>query len=90
MSAEAAALVARMKTLSGYIRRVDTASSSDSANGRRCRMIQIGDLVVYVKDGAKGVVIHAEEDRFQILWEDDFVSWEKSELLRVTPYGQKQ
>lgn len=53
-------------------------------------MIQIGDLVVYVKDGAKGVVIHAEEDRFQILWEDDFVSWEKSELLRVTPYGQKQ
>ncbi|BAH42710.1 hypothetical protein BBR47_17330 [Brevibacillus brevis NBRC 100599] len=44
-------------------------------------MIQVGDLVVYVKDGAKGVVIHMEEDRFQIKWEDDFVSWEKREWL---------
>lgn len=36
---------------------------------------------MYVKDGAKGVVIHIEEDRFQIKWEDDFVSWEKREWL---------
>ncbi|MGG4452422.1 hypothetical protein [Brevibacillus porteri] len=44
-------------------------------------MIQVGDLVVYVKDGAKGVVVHIEEDRFQVKWEDDFVSWEKREWL---------
>ncbi|GEC92808.1 MULTISPECIES: hypothetical protein [Brevibacillus] len=48
-------------------------------------MIQVGDLVVYVKDGAKGVVIHIEEDRFQIKWEDDFVSWEKKEWLLTSP-----
>ncbi|MGK5508661.1 hypothetical protein [Brevibacillus formosus] len=51
-------------------------------------MIQVGDLVVYVKDGAKGVVIHIEEDRFQIKWEDDFVSWEKREWLLPSPLEQ--
>ncbi|MFF0827453.1 hypothetical protein ACFYU8_11285 [Brevibacillus sp. NPDC003359] len=57
-------------------------------------MIQVGDLVVYVKDGAKGVVVHIEEDRFQVKWEDDFVSWEKRELLLTSPlehgYPSKQ
>ncbi|MFS0555254.1 hypothetical protein [Brevibacillus sp. 179-C9.3 HS] len=47
-------------------------------------MIQVGDLVVYVKDGAKGVVLHIEEDRFQVKWEDDFVSWEKREWLQAS------
>lgn len=43
---------------------------------------------MYVKDGAKGVVIHIEEDRFQIKWEDDFVSWEKREWLLPSPLEQ--
>jgi hypothetical protein len=51
-------------------------------------VIQVGDLVVYVKDGAKGVVIQMEEDRFQVKWEDDFVSWEKREWLLPNPLEQ--
>lgn len=44
-------------------------------------MIEEGDSVVYVRDGARGVVVRVEEDRFLIFWEDTFVSWEPVHLL---------
>ncbi|GIO04827.1 hypothetical protein J31TS6_08550 [Brevibacillus reuszeri] len=46
-------------------------------------MIQIGDMVVYVKDGARGIVIGLEGEKYHIKWEDDFVSWEEREWLRL-------
>lgn len=42
----------------------------------------VGDYVVYVRDGARGVVYCVEGNRYQILWEDHFVSWEEGALLR--------
>ncbi|MGE7270707.1 hypothetical protein ACQKK5_04535 [Brevibacillus panacihumi] len=44
-------------------------------------MIEEGDSVVYVRDGARGVVVRVEEDRFLIFWEDTFVSWEPVHLV---------
>ncbi|WNC16621.1 hypothetical protein [Brevibacillus brevis] len=44
-------------------------------------MIKEGDKVVYLKDGVRGIVIRVEEDRCHVLWEDEFASWEKMELL---------
>jgi len=46
-------------------------------------MIQEGDKVVFLKDGVRGIVIRVEEDRCHVLWEDEFVRWEKKELLRL-------
>ena len=45
-------------------------------------MFRVGDRVVYIKDGAVGVIISIQEDRYHIVWEDNFSSWEKAELLR--------
>ncbi|MGZ0052640.1 hypothetical protein [Brevibacillus gelatini] len=53
-------------------------------------MIQVGDLVVFAKDGARGVVISIDEERCQVLWEDDFVSWEQREWLIVTKMEQTE
>ncbi|GEB33604.1 hypothetical protein M2298_000583 [Brevibacillus sp. 1238] len=58
--------------------------------GGRSPVIQVGDLVVFVKDGAKGVVISIEEERCQVLWEDDFVSWEQRECLLVAKKEQPE
>jgi len=45
-------------------------------------MFRVGDRVVYIKDGAVGVIISIQEERYHIVWEDNFSSWEKAELLR--------
>lgn len=45
-------------------------------------MFSVGDRVIYIKDGAVGVIIAIQEDRYHIVWEDYFSSWEKAELLR--------
>lgn len=78
---EAAASVVPTKTSSGSIPRAGTASSSGSRDGMAGAMIEEGDSVVYVRDGARGVVVRVEEDRYLILWEDTFVSWEPVHLL---------
>ncbi|MGG1661770.1 hypothetical protein [Brevibacillus sp. NRS-1366] len=46
-------------------------------------MIQVGDMVVFLKDGVSGIVIRIEEDRCHVMWEDEFVSWEKTEWLEL-------
>ncbi|MGN7468365.1 hypothetical protein [Brevibacillus sp. SAFN-007a] len=53
-------------------------------------MIQVGDGVVFVKDGARGIVINIDQERCQVLWEDDFVSWEQREWLIVTTIEQTE
>lgn len=53
-------------------------------------MVQVGDVVVYLKDGVKGIVIRVEEERCHVLWEDEFVSWEKTEWLKVESKHKQQ
>jgi hypothetical protein len=53
-------------------------------------MIQEGDKVVFLKDGVRGIVIRVEEDRCHVLWEDEFVSWEKKEWLRLESFEKKE
>lgn len=84
-NAEAAGSVVPMKTSSGNTQKVVTESFSDSVNRRGSTMIQEGDKVVFLKDGVRGIVIRVEADRCHVLWEDEFVSWEKIELLRLEP-----
>jgi len=73
----------RTRILNGNTQKVVMASSLDSDKGTRCDVIQIGDMVVYVKDGARGIVIGLEGEKYHIKWEDDFVSWEEREWLRL-------
>ncbi|MBP1933141.1 hypothetical protein [Ammoniphilus resinae] len=50
-------------------------------------MLNVGDCVVYSKDGARGIVLQIGVDNYCVIWEDFFVSWEfrgfllKDELL---------
>ncbi|MCS7459592.1 hypothetical protein N0M98_05510 [Paenibacillus doosanensis] len=46
-------------------------------------MFEVGDRVVFVLDGAKGVIVEAEAEVgfYHIIWEDRFTSWEKEEML---------
>lgn len=57
------------------------ASSFDSGE-RGKGMLKIGDNVVYVKDGSKGIVMEVQENLYHIIWEDHFSSWEFGESLR--------
>ncbi len=82
MNAEAAESGVHTRILNGYTRKAVMASSLDSGKGMRCDVIQIGDMVVYVKDGARGIVIGLQGEKYHIKWEDDFVSWEEREWLR--------
>lgn len=56
-----------------------TGSSLGWGNDMFCA----GDHVVFVPDGARGVVLNVDDGRVQVLWEDHFISWEKGELLRL-------
>jgi len=80
---EAAASVVPTKTSSGNIPKADTASSSGSLDGAAGTVIEEGDSVVYLRDGARGVVVRVEGDRYLVLWEDTFVSWESIRLLQL-------
>lgn len=53
-------------------------------------MVQVGDLVVYLRDGARGIVIRIEGEHCHVMWEDDFVSWEKTEWLEVERKQQQR
>ncbi|MDA5110658.1 hypothetical protein O3V59_20160 [Brevibacillus thermoruber] len=44
-------------------------------------MFKVGDTVVYILDGARGIVIAVDRDRCHVLWEDTFVSWEQADHL---------
>jgi hypothetical protein len=46
-------------------------------------MIRIGDVVVFSLDGARGVVLGEKDERYQVIWEDNFVSWEPIDLLTI-------
>ncbi|NGQ96184.1 hypothetical protein G3578_13540 [Brevibacillus sp. SYP-B805] len=50
-------------------------------------MFSVGDYVVFIRDGAKGVVIGVENNRCQVMWEDFFVSWEDCASLRIDAEG---
>ncbi|MFC4302118.1 hypothetical protein [Cohnella boryungensis] len=44
--------------------------------------MKVGDHVVYVPDGTKGVIVEVQGDLYHIIWEDHFSSWEQGERLR--------
>ena len=44
-------------------------------------MFAVGDYVVFVVDGTRGMVIAVKENLYQVIWEDTFISWEKREAL---------
>jgi hypothetical protein len=45
-------------------------------------MFVIGDHVIFTRDGTKGIVVEVQNNLCQVIWEDHFVSWEKSESLQ--------
>jgi len=50
-------------------------------------MFAVGDYVVFTLDGARGIVIRVEENLCQVMWEDHFISWEKTEALQKAEDG---
>jgi hypothetical protein len=77
-NAAAAGSAALTKILNGFIQKVATESSSDWGDP----MYKIGDSVVYLPDGSKGIVLEIGESIYHVVWEDHFASWEKEELLQ--------
>ncbi|XEC95140.1 hypothetical protein AB6A23_00695 [Paenibacillus tarimensis] len=48
-------------------------------------MFKIGDFVISLLDGTKGIILEIKDGRYHVIWEDHFSSWEKPETLqRVT------
>ncbi|QQE73351.1 hypothetical protein KDJ56_15720 [Brevibacillus composti] len=45
-------------------------------------MYRVGDIVVYARDGARGIIMEIQGELCQVMWEDTFVSWEKLENLK--------
>lgn len=45
------------------------------------RVFKIGDRVIYTGDGARGIILEIQENRYHVMWEDYFVSWENVESL---------
>ncbi|WP_202081143.1 hypothetical protein [Caldalkalibacillus salinus] len=46
-------------------------------------MYKIGDHVIYVRDGVRGVVMGVHERKCHVIWEDHFCSWEAFELIQL-------
>ncbi|SDW94621.1 hypothetical protein SAMN05518855_100719 [Paenibacillus sp. CF384] len=44
-------------------------------------MFEVGDCVVFLLDGTRGTVMETGEGLYHVAWEDQFVSWEREELL---------
>jgi hypothetical protein len=78
-SVEAVELDVLMKILNGNTQKVGMALSSGSVNPEP--KYKIGDRVIYIVDGAVGIVLGVKEQQCHVLWEDYFVSWEKNEFL---------
>jgi|GEM_PF-2111215 len=62
-------------------------SSSDSPEEERAAKIKVGDQVIFRRDGTRGIVYARDGERLQVLWEDEFVSWEKEEDLSPVETG---
>ncbi|USG64190.1 hypothetical protein NDK47_18785 [Brevibacillus ruminantium] len=45
-------------------------------------MYSVGETVIYVRDGAKGIILEVKDERYLVMWEDTFVSWETAEQLQ--------
>jgi hypothetical protein len=43
--------------------------------------MKIGDHVIFVPDGSKGIIMEIHENLYHIVWEDHFSSWEYGETL---------
>jgi hypothetical protein len=48
-------------------------------------MLQVGDSVVFLRDGTRGIIMQIRDSLYQVIWEDHFVSWEKEEQLEKLP-----
>ncbi len=81
MNAEAAGSAVRIRISSGSILRVGMESSFDSGD-RGGRGMKVGDYVVFVSDGTKGIIMEIQGNLYHIVWEDHFSSWEYGETLR--------
>jgi hypothetical protein len=46
------------------------------------RMLKIGDYVIFTLDGTRGMILGIENGLCHVVWEDQFVSWEKMETLQ--------
>ncbi|WP_400164207.1 hypothetical protein ACAF76_014985 [Brevibacillus sp. TJ4] len=59
------------------------SDSLERGQGKKAeaRTLQIGDQVVYRRDGTRGIVYAKNGELCQVVWEDEFVSWEQSEAL---------
>jgi hypothetical protein len=49
-------------------------------------MLEIGDHVIFIRDGARGIILEIKENLYHIIWEDHFASWEREELLEKMPH----
>ncbi|WP_256758779.1 hypothetical protein [Cohnella sp. WQ 127256] len=45
--------------------------------------MKVGDHVVYVQDGSKGIIMEVHGNLYHIVWEDHFSSWEYGERLTL-------
>jgi hypothetical protein len=51
-------------------------------------MFKPGEIVVYARDGARGIIIAVNGEWYQVIWEDTFVSWEKADVLtKAEPFS---
>ena len=82
-NAGAAGSDVRTRILSGFIRRAGMGSSFDSDDRSDGGVMKVGDYVVYVPDGSKGIIIEIHDNLYHIVWEDHFSSWEYGETLRL-------
>jgi hypothetical protein len=44
--------------------------------------MKVGDFVIFVADGTKGIVMEVQGNLYHIVWEDHFSSWEYGETLK--------
>jgi hypothetical protein len=52
-------------------------------------VLEIGDHVVFIRDGARGIIMEIKENLYHVIWEDHFASWEKGELLeKIEPLSK--
>jgi len=48
------------------------------------KRMKVGDHVIYIQDGTKGVIVEVHGNLYHIIWEDHFSSWENGERLQKT------
>jgi hypothetical protein len=43
--------------------------------------MKVGDYVIFVPDGSKGIIMEIHDNLYHIVWEDHFSSWEYEDTL---------